>query len=67
MVVDLPFRQHQHQGAVALVADGVQLGVQAALGPPDAPWPPSLTSRLAAVRKVLERYPLIRVGERAAA
>ena len=50
VVAHLPFAQQQDAGSPALVADRVQLGVQAALGASDTSGNIPLFKRLAAVR-----------------
>lgn len=53
IVADLTFGQEQDHGLAVAVADGVQLGVQAALGTSDAAGNSPFLSRLAAVRCAL--------------
>ena len=50
VVADLAFGEQQDQGPALAVADGVQLGVQAALGASDAAGNSPFLSRLEAVR-----------------
>ena len=50
VIAHLPFGQQQGDGPALLVADRVELGVQAALGAPDAAREAPFLCRLAAVR-----------------
>jgi hypothetical protein len=50
LIVDLPLDEQHHDQAPLLVADGVQLRVQAALGSRDAARTAPFSAKLAAVR-----------------
>ena len=53
VIAHLPFGEQQQEGPPLAVADGVQLGVQAAFGSPEATRKSPFWSRLAAVRCAL--------------